>query len=465
MTKTMRRFILTMILMIMVPVSGLLCTGPVARAATVTCKSKYYVTTKINKNKLKKGQKAKVTISIYNTSGDVMKNLKIKVALPAELKKVKGSLSKSKSSLNKKKTCTCSFYVKAKKPVSFSKKVATSRKVSGLTTKIVAANLIKYGKKNRYLKVAVTFKKPAATTAAKPATTSAASEAPSSYADAMVSLLANLNTYAKSKKSNFAMISNGGYNLYASDAPTKDRMLAAVDGVLIEDAFTNSDKKAMQEALLTAVTNGKKAFSIEYEGSPSGSAKIVSFKNAPEDLDAIVQDTAKGVSYDVNSLAQVKDFMAILDPKNYKKTKDKTAREVFIEAINKTDYDLIFIDLFFGYDENGVQKPWTASEIDGMKRKASGGKRKVCAYLSVGEAENYRYYWQPAWNTQATRPAWIAEENKNWKGNFKVRYWQPEWQSILYGSSNAYLDRILDAGFDGVYLDVIDAYEYFEKKK
>ena len=46
----------------------------------------------------------------------------------------------------------------------------------------------------------------------------------------------------------------------------------------------------------------------------------------------------------------------------------------------------------------------------------------------------------------------------------KVRYWQKEWHDILLGSSGAYLDKILAAGFDGSFLDVIDAYEYFQNK-
>ena len=45
--------------------------------------------------------------------------------------------------------------------------------------------------------------------------------------------------------------------------------------------------------------------------------------------------------------------------------------------------------------------------------------------------------------------------------HFKVKYWRPEWQTILYGSSDACLDKIMAAGFDGAFLDVIDAYYYF----
>ena len=43
-----------------------------------------------------------------------------------------------------------------------------------------------------------------------------------------------------------------------------------------------------------------------------------------------------------------------------------------------------------------------------------------------------------------------------------MAYWQPEWKDIIYGNDDSYLKKILDAGFDGVYLDIIDAYERYE---
>ncbi|MGQ9708740.1 MAG: hypothetical protein ACUVUR_07715 [bacterium] len=45
-----------------------------------------------------------------------------------------------------------------------------------------------------------------------------------------------------------------------------------------------------------------------------------------------------------------------------------------------------------------------------------------------------------------------------------LRYWEKGWQSIIYGNDSSYLKKILDAGFDGVYLDVVDAFEYFESQ-
>ncbi|MEA1871167.1 MAG: endo alpha-1,4 polygalactosaminidase, partial [Candidatus Bipolaricaulota bacterium] len=84
-------------------------------------------------------------------------------------------------------------------------------------------------------------------------------------------------------------------------------------------------------------------------------------------------------------------------------------------------------------------------------------------YMSIGEAEDYRYYWQEGWNT--VPPAWLVEENPEWRGNYKVRYWEPEWQNLVVGDTASYLEKILIAGFDGVYLDLIDAFEYFEEEQ
>lgn len=33
----------------------------------------------------------------------------------------------------------------------------------------------------------------------------------------------------------------------------------------------------------------------------------------------------------------------------------------------------------------------------------------------------------------------------------------------IFGSEDSYLDKIIDQGFDGVYLDIIDAYEYYQE--
>ncbi len=84
--------------------------------------------------------------------------------------------------------------------------------------------------------------------------------------------------------------------------------------------------------------------------------------------------------------------------------------------------------------------------------------KALIAYLSIGEAESYRNYWQKDW--KPGNPVFLDEENPNWKGNFKVKYWHNDWQKIVFDS----LSKIIDKGYDGVYLDIVDAYDYFDDK-
>lgn len=153
----------------------------------------------------------------------------------------------------------------------------------------------------------------------------------------------------------------------------------------------------------------------------------------------------------ITKLSQVQNFLYLINPDKFATKAD------FIKAVTATNYDLLIMDLFF---HDG--QAFTAQEVEQLRQKANGGKRLLIAYLSIGEAENYRYYWQSGWNTNP--PVWMDTENPDWPGNFKVQYWNPDWQAIIYGNDQSYLKKILDAGYDGAYLDIIDAFEYFEGK-
>jgi cysteinyl-tRNA synthetase len=153
----------------------------------------------------------------------------------------------------------------------------------------------------------------------------------------------------------------------------------------------------------------------------------------------------------IRSLQDAKNFLYLINPEKF------TSKQAFIEAVCATNYDALIMDLFF---QDG--SAFTASEIAQLRVKANGGRRLVIAYMSIGEAENYRYYWKSSWNL--IKPQWLDAENPDWKGNYKVNYWDKEWQSLIFGTSDSYLQKIVTADFDGVYLDIIDAFEYYENR-
>ncbi len=123
-------------------------------------------------------------------------------------------------------------------------------------------------------------------------------------------------------------------------------------------------------------------------------------------------------------------------------------------------HDLLVVDYSKDGSDEGSLAP---DEIASLQAKPDGGRRVVLSYLSIGEAESYRFYWDKAW--KKAPPEWLLGENKEWKENYAVAFWDPAWQGIVFGDrENSYLDRILDAGFDGVYLDKCDVYEDLLRK-
>ena len=121
--------------------------------------------------------------------------------------------------------------------------------------------------------------------------------------------------------------------------------------------------------------------------------------------------------------------------------------------------DLLVID----YAKKQGIVPLTREDVARIKVRPDGRPRLVVAYLSVGESEEYRFYWNADWKTSP--PDWLGEENCAWPKAHRVRYWRSGWKDINYLGPDSYLRRIIDAGFDGVYLDRVDICETFEKER
>lgn len=124
-----------------------------------------------------------------------------------------------------------------------------------------------------------------------------------------------------------------------------------------------------------------------------------------------------------------------------------------VASLAQSRFDAVVID--YVHRARGNQ-PFRPFEIKRLAERPDGGRRIVLAYMSIGEAETYRFYWQREW--LASHPSWLGGENPRWHRNYAVRFWQDDWRRIILGGPGSYLDRIIKAGFDGVYLDRVDVY-------
>jgi len=295
------------------------------------------------------------------------------------------------------------------------------------------------------------------------------------YRNKMRQFIMNIASHGKEQNGDFTVITNNGteiYRMLPEDPPgLYEQFLAAVDGICIEEFYFGMDmednsptsvetQEYFMENLALPRQAGATIFNIDYcEGKNidksyelSLELGFISFATKQRDLTTIPSSINKYASENndnIEGIADAKNFLIILNPEEFNN------KEEFINSLAKTNYDVLIIDLFF-YDD-----ALTAEDVQVLKEKKNGGTRKVISYMSIGEAEDYRYYWKSTWANQ--QPEWIEAENQDWLGCYKVRYWDKDWQSIIYGKEDSYLDSIIRAGFDGVFLDVIDAYTYFEE--
>jgi cysteinyl-tRNA synthetase len=308
------------------------------------------------------------------------------------------------------------------------------------------------------------------------------------YRQEMRDFIAEISNYAHNFNGDFIVIPQNALELVTNsgnaDNTINQEYLAAINAIGFEDLFyggnLNDDEANLRAevnyhlALLNLFKNNdKEVLVIDYCDTPwkvddsyqkSFNNGFISFaapgremNRIPDYPEAIFNENES----DVTELSDAKNFLYLIN------TSEFGIKSDFLEELRNTNYDLLLIDLFFEVDGKPVMLE--PDDIAMLKTKANGGQRLVIAYMSIGEAENYRWYWDSRWistnNKLATlAPAWLEQENPEWEGNFKVKYWHPDWKRIIYGSANSYLDRIIATGFDGVYLDIVDGFYYFEEQ-
>ncbi len=296
------------------------------------------------------------------------------------------------------------------------------------------------------------------------------------YRQEMRSFVMELGSYAKNVDSDFIIIPQNGQELITDngerDGIPQTEYLNAIDatgresmlfGYYNDDEITPpEDNQHLLVLCILCEENGVKVLATDYCYTHSKMDSsyfwnelngFISFAADERNLNNIPDYPEKPHNEnndDITSISQAKNFLYLINSENF------DTKQNYIETVSVTNFDVIIMDLF--HNENS----YTADEITQLKTKQNGGKRLVVCYMSIGEAEDYRFYWQDSWNTD--KPNWLEVENPDWEGNYKVKYWDTDWQSIIFGNDDSYLKKILDVGFNGVYLDIIDGFEYFEEQ-
>ena len=258
------------------------------------------------------------------------------------------------------------------------------------------------------------------------------------------------------------LVPQNGTNIFFNGDKLDEEFIKNIDGVSQESLFYGvggvneetplEERNYLLKNLIEIEKNGKVVFSVNYANDKK--LRDIILKDTRKynfigeavpsySANTIFHPLQKNSSKDVLSLKDVKNFLYILNPEKFNSLDD------YYRVLKNTDFDLLIMEPSL----NG--EFLSKKQIESLKIRRDGTKRLLIAYFSIGEAENYRYYWKKSWNKKL--PSWIVKENENWKGNYIIKYWDLEWKQIIKN----YQKKLDDIGVDGYYLDTIDTYEQF----
>ena len=130
-----------------------------------------------------------------------------------------------------------------------------------------------------------------------------------------------------------------------------------------------------------------------------------------------------------------------------------TAGEAF-QAAASEPYDMLIADYYSGH------KTIDAADVQAFHASGKRRDRLAIAYIDAGEfmrcCSNIDQADQASWfdaqgQLTAAAPRWFGPQNAGFNGLWVVRDWDPAWQTYVIGE----IDKMIDLGFDGVFLDVL----------
>lgn len=290
-------------------------------------------------------------------------------------------------------------------------------------------------------------------------------------------------SYARRVKPSFVIIAKDGLDLLVKRDTTDETKssparayLRSIDGIMQEGMFfaeAHGDRPfgtppipERQAPMLTladyAKTSGLKVLALDFgkDNKTIDEARRLANERGFLSLvtDVPSQDTFKLPAHPARPpLENSKSVLSLDMVQNYASIRNSSpfGQQVqFALKMHDTNYDALLVEVFHG------RTPLSKRAVETLKYKKLGARRMVFAYMDVGSAASYHYYWKANWREGS--PFWINAPLRDDPDRYNVEYWRPDWQGIMSGDSNSYLYGIIAQGFDGVIIEGLDAFKFFE---
>ncbi len=150
-----------------------------------------------------------------------------------------------------------------------------------------------------------------------------------------------------------------------------------------------------------------------------------------------------------------------------------------VDALVASHYDMLVVEptrTDWSSDDKYFDTRGMVTQLKDSQASDGTHRKLVIAYVDIGEAEDWRWYWSWSenWDCVGDPPAdWpdyiLACDPDGWAGNYPVAYWDPRWQDVViygqnqnsepYGDYTSVIDEVIKDGFDGIYLDWVEGFE------
>ena len=284
----------------------------------------------------------------------------------------------------------------------------------------------------------------------------------------------NISDYSHTLDPKFIIVAEDALNLLRIIAPEEENHLQPaedfinnIDGILAYEITTTTGKPLSEEAMIerddsldVAEAYDLPLMVVEFASGPETVNEVyrtnkerglLSFVTGDKNMESIPTHPSEPYannSASTTDISNAKNFLYIENSKGF-----DTFGE-YVGQIRDTNFDVVVMDIFHN------KAVITREQVAALKYKKIGAKRLVLAHMEIAKAHPEMYYWHPDWKPGA--PAFLDIPNPKDPGNYYVRFWQPEWQDIFFGSNNSFIGGLVDLGFDGVVVHGLDAWKHYE---
>ena len=279
----------------------------------------------------------------------------------------------------------------------------------------------------------------------------------------MQEFVSAIASFARQQNPNFIIVPQNGIALAFNDLTPEEGLnpayLNSIDGVGVEEVFYMGSAVSDQERLDMSIeiqkekvvmvadyTKDLSTYNASIQKCQNNGFLCFPRENNNYDYQSIPDTIINENANNINQLSDAQNYLYLISDAGF------SSKATYLNALQSTNYDVLLIDAFF--KGNALSK----AEVNSLKTKQNGAQRLVIAYMNIGSAEKYRYYWKDDWKLH--HPLWLKKEYEGYEDEIWVKFWKKDWQEIIYSGDHSYTQRLLDADFDGAYLDNVEAY-YF----